>query len=88
MQKGQDPPYPQRNDKYSKSENLAKRSLINVHSLNKRKYKDIQWREIAVMRDKIIRFYFGVNWDIVWQAVKDKLPQLQVKVENIFRETG
>jgi len=67
---------------------LAKRSLINVHSLNKRKYKDIQWREIAVMRDKIIRFYFGVNWDIVWQTVKDKLLQLQVKVENIFRETG
>ena len=58
-------------------------------SLNlKEKYKDIQWREIAGMRDKIIHFYFGVNWDIVWQTVKDKLPQLKEKVENIFREMG
>jgi len=40
------------------------------------------------MRDKIIRFYFGVNWDILWKTVKDKLPQLQVKVENISGETG
>ena len=58
-------------------------------SLNlKEKYKDIQWREIAGMRDKIIHFYFGVNWDIVWQTVKDKLPQLKEKAENIFGEMG
>lgn len=63
-------------------------AVKNISSNLKGKYKDIQWREIAGMRDKIIHFYFGVNWDIVWQTVKDKLPQLQEKVENIFREMG
>ena len=61
-------------------------AVKNISSNLKGKYKDIQWREIAGMRDKIIHFYFGVNWDIVWQTVKDKLPQLEEKVENIFRE--
>jgi len=63
-------------------------AVKNISSNLKGKYEDIQWREIAGMRDKIIHFYFGVNWDIVWQTVKDKLPQLKEKVENIFRETG
>jgi len=63
-------------------------AVKNISSNLKGKYRDIQWREIAGMRDKIIHFYFGVNWDIVWQTVKDKLPQLKEKVENIFREMG
>ena len=63
-------------------------AVKNISSNLRGKYKDIQWREIAGMRDKIIHFYFGVNWDIVWQTVKDKLPQLEEKVENIFREMG
>lgn len=61
-------------------------AVKNISSNLKGKYKDIQWREIAGMRDKIIHFYFGVNWDIVWQTVEGKLPQLKEKVENIFRE--
>ena len=63
-------------------------AVKNISSNLRGKYKDIQWRKIAGMRDKIIHFYFGVNWDIVWQTVKDKLPQLEEKVENIFREMG
>jgi len=63
-------------------------AVKNISSNLKGKYEDIQWREIAGMRDKIIHFYFGVNWDIVWQTVKDKLPQLKEKAENIFGEMG
>lgn len=38
------------------------------------------------MRDKIIHYYFGVNYDIVWKTIKDKLPILKTKIENIIKE--
>jgi len=35
--------------------------------------------------DKVIHFYFGVNWDIIWKAVEDKLPELKEKVKKILQ---
>ncbi len=36
------------------------------------------------MRDKIIHFYFGIKWDIVWSVIKDKPPELKVRVDEIL----
>lgn len=52
----------------------------------KNKYKDIDWKNIAGMRDKIIHFYFGVKWDIVWSVIKDKMPKFKSQIENILKE--
>ena len=52
----------------------------------KKKYKDIDWKNIAGMRDKIIHFYFGVKWDIVWSVIKDKIPKFKTQIENILKE--
>ncbi|MEW6608251.1 MAG: DUF86 domain-containing protein [bacterium] len=49
------------------------------------KYKNIEWKDIAGMRDKIIHFYFGIKWELVWSAVKDKLPELLTKIETIIK---
>jgi uncharacterized protein with HEPN domain len=61
-------------------------AVKNLSKDLKRKYKDIEWKDIAGMRDKIIHFYFGVKWDIVWSVVKDKLPALKEKVEEILHK--
>ncbi len=57
--------------------NLSK-NLTKSHS-------DIEWKDFAGIRDKIIHFYFGVNWSIVWSAIKDKLPKLKGKVEELLK---
>jgi uncharacterized protein with HEPN domain len=33
------------------------------------------------VRDKLIHDYFGVNFDIVWEIVRDQLPALAEQVE-------
>ena len=38
------------------------------------------------MRDKLIHRYFGVKWEIVWDVVKSKIPQLKEKIEGILEE--
>lgn len=41
-------------------------------------------RAIAGMRDKLIHGYFGVDYDIVWDAVKNKIPELRRAVEELI----
>jgi len=36
------------------------------------------------MRDKIIHFYFGVKWEIVWDVIKNEIPLLKEKIEKIL----
>jgi len=58
----------------------------NISKDLKIEYNHIPWKEIAGMRDKVIHFYFGVNWDIVWGAAKENLPQLKEKIEGILNK--
>jgi len=61
-------------------------AVKNLSSDLKTKYKDIDWKRISGMRDKIIHYYFGVSWDIVWAVIKKQLPELKDKIEPILRE--
>jgi uncharacterized protein with HEPN domain len=47
-------------------------------------HKQIDWSQIAGMRDKLIHHYFGVNWEILWDVVQRKLPTLKANVEQIL----
>jgi uncharacterized protein with HEPN domain len=58
----------------------------NLSKEVKAKYRKIPWKDIAGMRDKLIHFYFGVKLDLVWQTVKDELPELKAQINHILKE--
>jgi len=39
---------------------------------------------MAGIRDKLIHHYFGVNLDIVWNVVKEELPEIILQIEDII----
>lgn len=43
----------------------------------KRRFRDVPWREIIGMRNVVIHEYFGVNKDILWQTVTVDIPKLR-----------
>jgi len=58
----------------------------NLSSDFRKKYAHLDWKKIVGMRDKIIHFYFGVKWDIVWAVIKDKIPALSEQINSILNE--
>ncbi|MEW6069405.1 MAG: DUF86 domain-containing protein [Candidatus Thermoplasmatota archaeon] len=51
----------------------------------KQKYPDVNWKEMAGMRDVLIHGYFGVNYNIVWDIVVNHIPLLLNKMKEIIK---
>lgn len=48
------------------------------------KYSEIDWKKISGMRDKLIHHYFGVDYDIVWDVVKNYIPKLKEDIKGLM----
>jgi uncharacterized protein with HEPN domain len=50
----------------------------------KLKWSSINWKNMAGMRDRLIHDYMGVNYSIVWDVVKNKIPELSIQVQEVI----
>ena len=49
------------------------------------KYDSIQWKNMAGMRDRLIHDYMGINYTIVWDVVKNKIPDLYDQIKSVLK---
>jgi uncharacterized protein with HEPN domain len=50
------------------------------------KYPQIPWKEMAGMRDRLIHFYSGVKYELVWHTIKDIIPNVKSLLQKIIEE--
>ena len=41
---------------------------------------------MAKMRDKIIHSYFVVDYEVVWKTIKERLPEIKLKIDAILKD--
>jgi uncharacterized protein with HEPN domain len=54
----------------------------NLSEEFKEKNKEIPWRDVAGLRDKIIHHYFDVDYKTIWDIVQNNLPELKQVLEK------
>jgi uncharacterized protein with HEPN domain len=58
----------------------------NIPKRIREKYKELPWSDMARMRDKITHDYFGINYKIVWNVIKERLPEIKPVIHKILKE--
>jgi uncharacterized protein with HEPN domain len=50
----------------------------------KSKFSQIEWSQIVGMRNVFVHEYFGVDSSLVWEIIKNDVPDLKVKIKAII----
>ncbi len=80
-----------KNDDKTSSAVIRKFEIIgeatkNIPKAIKQKHPDIPWKEMAGFRDKLIHFYFGIKYELVWDTIELEIPKLKPKLYEILLE--
>lgn len=50
----------------------------------RKQYSQVAWKKIGGLRDILIHEYFGINYNILWDIIKNKIPELNRQIKKIL----
>jgi uncharacterized protein with HEPN domain len=56
----------------------------HVSNYTKAKFSTIEWTQIVGMRNVFVHEYFGVDSSLVWEIIRNDLPELKEKIIQIL----
>ncbi len=58
----------------------------NIPEEVKLRHPDVPWKEMAGMRDRLIHAYFGIDYNLVWLTIKNRVPVAKQMIKKISTE--
>jgi uncharacterized protein with HEPN domain len=71
---------------YTRSLEIIGEAVKSLPEEFRNNYSKVDWKSMAGMRDRLIHHYFGVDYEIVWDVVKNEIPQLKTKLQEILKK--
>jgi uncharacterized protein with HEPN domain len=50
------------------------------------RFSDVDWSVLNGIRNVLVHEYFGIDYDIIWDSLKNNIPELKEKITKIFNE--
>ncbi len=60
-------------------------AVKNIPIIIKEENPEIEWKKISGLRDILIHAYFGIDLEIIWGIITEKLPPLKKKVLKLIK---
>lgn len=60
-------------------------AVKNLSDDFRNQYPNIPFKQVAGMRDKLIHDYFGIDYEILWKTIQDKLPQFKSEIDELIK---
>ncbi len=48
------------------------------------RHPSVEWHAMTGMRDRLIHGYFGVDYELVWDVVRNRVPDLRRQISTIL----
>jgi uncharacterized protein with HEPN domain len=69
---------------FARSFEIIGEAAKNIPDTFKAEHAEVNWKAMARMRDKLIHHYFGVDYSLVWNTIRENIPELGQQLEKLL----